>query len=92
MGEYDIPAALNYIEMITKQQKIAYIGHSQGTTQMFYALATNQDYFAERVSVFIALAPVTAIHNEESIILEMFRENIENIMKMSKILRIYDLF
>lgn len=43
---------------------------------MFYALATNQDFFEKRVSVFIALAPITAIHNEESILLEMFRKNV----------------
>ncbi|CDW73802.1 ab-hydrolase associated lipase region family protein [Stylonychia lemnae] len=92
MGDYDIPAALDYIRLLTKQDKVAYIGHSQGTAQMFYGLATNQDYFADRVSIFIALAPVTTISGKESIFLEMFRSNVESLMKISKVLKIYDIF
>lgn len=38
MAEYDLPAAFNYIVSKTGQ-KINYIGHSQGTTQMFAALS-----------------------------------------------------
>lgn len=32
MGDYDIPAALDYVSSVTGFQKSAYIGHSQGTT------------------------------------------------------------
>jgi len=32
MGEYDIPAVIDYIQYGTGGQKVAYIGHSQGTT------------------------------------------------------------
>lgn len=41
------------------QEKITYVGHSQGTTQMFYALATNEDYLKDRINLFVALAPCT---------------------------------
>ena len=38
---------------------MAYVGHSQGTTQMFLALGMDKDqYWRERISVFIAAAPV----------------------------------
>ena len=83
MGEYDLPAVLEFIENYTFQPKIAYVGHSQGTAQMFYALATNQDYFKHRVNVFVALAPVTALATDESFLLNMFRKNVELIMKWS---------
>jgi len=42
MGKYDIPALVDKIFEITgkdKGEKISYIGHSQGTSQMFSALA-----------------------------------------------------
>jgi len=39
MAEYDLPAAFAYISNYTNQ-KVNYIGHSQGTTQMFAALAS----------------------------------------------------
>lgn len=38
MADYDLPAVFKYIYNAT-QQKIHYIGHSQGTVQMFVALA-----------------------------------------------------
>ena len=40
MGDYDIPANLEYICKLTGQEKVTYVGHSMGTTQMFYAMAT----------------------------------------------------
>ena len=41
MGEGDDPAIIDYITATTGTDKAAYIAHSQGTTQMFYGLATN---------------------------------------------------
>ena len=32
MGQYDLPAVFDYIAEVTGEEKIAYIGHSQGTT------------------------------------------------------------
>eukprot|EP00347_Sterkiella_histriomuscorum_P011029 403374021 len=91
MGDYDIPAMLQYIEQYTSQKKVAYIGHSQGTAQMFYALATNQEYFKDRISVFAALGPITALKAEQSFFLSMFRKNVELIMKWSKTFGVYDM-
>ena len=42
------------------------MGHSQGTSQMFYALATNQDYLAKKVNLFVALAPVLQMKHANS--------------------------
>lgn len=60
IGTLDVPATIDYIAKLTGQSKVAYIAHSEGTTQMFYALSTEmEDYFAEKMSLFIALAPST---------------------------------
>jgi len=48
---------------LTGHEKTAYIGHSQGTTQMYVGLADMEDYYKDKVSVFVALAPVTQIPN-----------------------------
>jgi pimeloyl-ACP methyl ester carboxylesterase len=66
MGHYDLPATLDYMTEITGVEKAAYIGHSQGTTQMFVGLIDLEDYFKDKISVFIALAPVTMIPNTET--------------------------
>jgi len=46
----------------------------------------------DRISIFIALAPVTTVTGVDSFILDMFRANIEALMKFSKLLKIYDIF
>ena len=61
MGTYDLPAELDFVAMTTGVDKIAYIGHSQGTAQMYFGLAELEDYYATRVSVFIALGSVTLL-------------------------------
>ena len=39
-AQYDLPAQLNYALGYVGDQQLMYIGHSQGTTQMFAALTT----------------------------------------------------
>ena len=56
MGRYDLPAIIDEIIELTGHEKVTYIGYSQGTAQMYYALATNQDFFAEKLNRFVALA------------------------------------
>jgi lysosomal acid lipase/cholesteryl ester hydrolase len=77
MGLYDIPAIINHIKEINKyNDKIIYIGHSQGTAQLFSALTLNLDYFHKNIKLFVALGPVASVHNMTSKILlamEKFR-------------------
>jgi hypothetical protein len=49
---------------------VSYIGHSQGTTQMFWGLSDQDKEWEKRVNVFIALAPVTRLTNTKS---ELFK-------------------
>ena len=58
MGKYDIPAMLGFIKQTTGSQRVAYVGHSMGTTAMFYLMSTDYARFREDVSIYIALAPV----------------------------------
>ena len=58
MGLYDQPAFIEKILAETGQDKLTYIGHSQGTTQMLYAMAEDADYYADRLHRFIGVAPV----------------------------------
>lgn len=39
MGYYDVPASIEYIREVTDAPKVTLIGHSQGTSQIWYALA-----------------------------------------------------
>ena len=63
MGLHDLPTFIDHIIETTGQEKITYVGHSQGTTQMFIAGSLNPEYFNAKVNLFVALGPVTSLNN-----------------------------
>jgi len=75
MGDKDLPAAIDYVTASTGHSKVVYVGHSQGTTQMFYALAHNEAYFANKVSLFLAFGPVMALNHASSDLLVFIANN-----------------
>ena len=60
MGKFDLLAFIDQIFNINKEtKKIIYIADSQGTTQLFSGLLSeNYEYFEKRIKLFLALAPV----------------------------------
>ncbi|NWQ75235.1 LIPM Lipase, partial [Columbina picui] len=60
MAKFDLPAAINFIVEKTGQEKLYYIGHSQGTTIAFIAFST-MPKLAQKIKLYFALAPVTTI-------------------------------
>ena len=58
MGLYDDKANIEMIKKEAKQDKIYYIGYSQGTVQMFYGLShIEESFLQDNLIKFIALAP-----------------------------------
>ena len=57
MGTYDIPAMFNEIKTQTGEDKIFYIGYSQGAAQMFTALADKNMGIKDSIHKFISLSP-----------------------------------
>ena len=51
---------LNYVLQETQQQKLSYIGYSQGSVMGFAGFST-QPELADKVELFIALAPVARV-------------------------------
>jgi pimeloyl-ACP methyl ester carboxylesterase len=92
MGTGDLPAVINYVRAVTGQDKLAFIGHSQGTSQMYYALAHNEDFFADKVSVFIALGPVMKLTHCKSDLLQLVSSNDVLLLDTCKALGIYEFF
>jgi pimeloyl-ACP methyl ester carboxylesterase len=60
MAKYDIPSVISYILKTTGQQKLSYIGHSQGTIQAFAAF-TLYPNLTDMVNVAVMLAPVAYV-------------------------------
>ncbi|XP_072523076.1 gastric triacylglycerol lipase-like [Salminus brasiliensis] len=60
MAKKDLPAVINFITRTTGQEKIFYVGHSQGTTIAFMAFSTMPE-LASKIKMFFGLAPVATI-------------------------------
>jgi len=60
LAMYDLPAMLTYITNKTAVPKLTYIGFSQGTAMAFAAFSSNQE-IANKVKLFVALAPATRV-------------------------------
>ncbi|KAM6184820.1 gastric triacylglycerol lipase-like [Rhynchocyon petersi] len=67
MAKYDLPATIDFIVRKTKQEKLHYVGHSQGTTIGFIAFSTNLE-LAKRIKTFYALAPVATVKYTKSLL------------------------
>ena len=94
MADYDARAMLTKVTDETGVQKVSWIGHSMGTTQIFYGLANSphKDFFAAKLNLFIALAPVTKMDHLESKLLTSIDFLTNTIVWASNTLGIYEVF
>lgn len=90
MGKYDLPAMIEKIKSKSGVRKVTYIGHSQGTTQLFVAFSEMEKFFNENLNGFIGLGPVAKINNIKSSFLKAVAEY--NIINLFKFLGINEIF
>ena len=57
MAKYDVPAMVDKIKLYTSKEKIFYIGYSQGSAQIFTALAKDYGGIKDSLHKVIALSP-----------------------------------
>lgn len=74
MGTIDVPTFIDFILAKTDIETISYVGHSEGTTQMFMGASLMPDYFKERVNVFVAMAPPVFLKNVDVPIANYWKE------------------
>ena len=62
MADYDLPAVFTYIYTATNQ-KLHYLGHSQGTIQMHIALSKRNSVVEAYMDKYFGFGPVAYITN-----------------------------
>ncbi|KAF2892715.1 hypothetical protein ILUMI_13459 [Ignelater luminosus] len=80
IGYYDLPAFIDYIVNVTNQEKVFYIGHSQGSTCYFVLSSTRPEY-NKKVRLAVTLAPIAYFeHMNIPIVFWMahYRDELEN--------------
>ncbi|CAB3257937.1 unnamed protein product [Arctia plantaginis] len=67
---HDLPAMIDYALETTKQEKLFYIGHSQGSTAFFALTATRPEY-NDKIIMMYALSPIVYMNNTRSPLFRM---------------------
>jgi gastric triacylglycerol lipase len=85
MADYDLPSMINFVLSKTSQSRLTYVGHSQGSLQMFAHLSENPS-FIQKINIFIALGPVASVKNIEVDFLKKMKEfPIFDILEMNNV-------
>ena len=66
MASIDLPSMIYYILNVTKYEKLAYIGHSQGTLIGFAEFGNMYHPVQHNVSFYAALAPIAQIGHQKT--------------------------
>jgi pimeloyl-ACP methyl ester carboxylesterase len=91
MGEYDAPAQFEYALKISEQKKATFIAHSQGTSQMFYALSAHPHYWKDKINLFVALAPVALMTHSRDLLFTFASNNLELFKFASNTAHVYSI-
>ncbi|KAI6170927.1 Lipase [Aphelenchoides bicaudatus] len=67
MAKYDLSGQIDEVLRVTGQEKLHYVGHSQGTLTMFSKLSTDPEY-GRKLKRFFALAPIGTIKHVQGFI------------------------
>lgn len=75
MAKYDLPSTIQFVLAHSTYDKLAYVGHSEGTIQAFagFSLAANTEV-SNSVVLFGALAPVAYVSHQESPLIQLFAD------------------
>jgi len=90
LGQYDVPAQIDNVRKITGYDKISYIGHSQGTSQMYVALAENYGNIQEKLNLFCAFAPIVNLSGTTNSLLKSAAKYEAKLESTAWILKLYE--
>ncbi|CAG9826769.1 unnamed protein product [Diabrotica balteata] len=89
-GRYDVAAKIDYILKTTGQEKLFYIGHSQGTSQ-FFALTSLRPEYNDKVALMTALAPIAYLEHLSSPILRLLADNMSLLQTLINLFNMHEL-
>ena len=86
-----MPANINKVLELTGLAKVSYVGHSQGTSQIFANLADSSFSVASKLDFVGALAPVAEMGNITESFIESVAQNWKLITYILPLTGIYEL-
>jgi len=74
IGYYDLPASIDYALAATGQEKLFYIGHSQGTTA-YFVMASDRPEYNDKIRLSSLFAPVMFVENINDPVVQNLSQN-----------------
>ncbi|XP_050355918.1 lipase 1-like [Nymphalis io] len=91
IGFYDIPATIEYVLKYTREDKLNYIGYSQGAGT-FFIMCSERPGYCDKANVFIGLAPAARQTNTKSVLYKMLLEGVRHLEWALTNTGLYELF
>ncbi|EFN72780.1 Lipase 3 [Camponotus floridanus] len=88
-GIRDLPAMIDHILETTGQEKLFYLGHSQGTTN-FFVMATEMPEYQNKIQAMFAMAPVAYCGKVSSALMQLLARLTNSITTMMKLIGLYE--
>ena len=91
LGKYDAPTQIDFVLKETGKEKLSYVGHSMGTSQMFSALAEGHGDLKDKLHNFVAIAPIINLGWSEDEVIVYAADNFNFVNKTMADLHINDI-
>lgn len=92
LGKYDAPTQIDYVLKKTGHKKLSYVGHSQGTSQMFSALSEGHGNLQDKLNIFVAICPITNLHWADPPIGNLNKAVDDSLIALTKFNGIWELY
>ncbi|XP_053990411.1 lipase 3-like [Hylaeus volcanicus] len=89
MGMFDIPAMIDYILTNTRQEKLYYVGHSQGSTS-FFVMASEKPEYQEKIIAAFTLAPAVFMSRATLPLIRLLTPHINNAKILTDLIGMYE--
>ncbi|XP_029680343.1 lipase 3-like [Formica exsecta] len=89
IGTRDLPAIIDYILKTTDQEKLFYLGHSQGTTT-FFVMAIEVPEYQNKIQAMFAMAPVAYCGRITSAVMQLLARFMDSIDMVLKFFGLYE--
>ncbi|XP_026468931.1 lipase 3-like [Ctenocephalides felis] len=84
IGSKDLPAMLDYILDTTGEQKLTYVGHSQGTTS-FWVMASEKPEYNTKIKSMQALAPVAFMSHVTNLVVNLLATTLSGVLLVTNL-------
>lgn len=71
MGQYDVPVMVDYVISKSGHEKLKFIGHSEGTTNLITSVINYGKPLAEKIDKFIALGPAVYVSHSKGLMRQL---------------------